>query len=185
MKKKIIVAVLLLGAALCGYFGYAHYIREKTEENKDRLVLYGNVEIRRVNLGFRVSGRISEIMFDEGEEIKKGETIARLDREPYEYAHAIALAQMENASENFAKLEAGNRPQEIEQARASLNERIASLDVLESDFKRMEQFVASNAVSVQEYKTPLRGETRRSPGSSSPKRISISCLKVFGRRTSR
>jgi HlyD family secretion protein len=153
MIKKIIVILALLFLVVGGYFVCQHYIQTLRRVAPDQLTLYGNVELRRVNLGFRVFGRISEILFEEGENIKKGEVIARLDREPYEDAHAVAIAQVEVAQENYAKLEAGNRPQEIEQAHAVSNERQASLNVLESDLKRAKQLIKTLAITVQEYET--------------------------------
>lgn len=153
MMKKAIFALILIVVVCGGYGAYRHFEREKQVDNEKYLTLYGNVEIRRVNLGFRVSGRISEIRFEEGDKIRKGEVIARLDREPYEDSHAVAAAQVESARENYAKLEAGNRPQEIQQARASVDERIASLNVLESDFKRAKQLVDDRVISEQEFET--------------------------------
>lgn len=150
MLKKFfalaIVAALLGG----GYFLWRH---EAKVEAGNELLLHGNVEIRRVNLGFRVSGRISELLYEEGDFIEKGKIIARLDRVPYEDAHAVAAAQVESARVNFEKMETGNRPQEIEQARATVNERLASLNVLESDFKRARQLVENRVISEQEYET--------------------------------
>ncbi|MDR1270120.1 MAG: efflux RND transporter periplasmic adaptor subunit, partial [Planctomycetaceae bacterium] len=154
MIRKIILVflffLLLLGG---GYFVRQYYIQTKQDIDRNQLTLYGNVEIRRVNLGFRVFGRISEILFEEGESIKKGEVIARLDREPYEDTHTVAMIQVEMAQENYAKLEAGNRPQEIEQARATLNERQAGLNVLESDLKRAKQLIKNLAITEQEYES--------------------------------
>lgn len=155
MFKKIIVVLLLLGLAGGGYFAWQYYAKAEQQKSLDYLTLYGNVEIRRVNLGFRVSGRISEILFEEGDSIKKGEVIARLDLEPYQDIRAAAAAQVESARENYAKLEAGNRPQEIEQARATLNERIASLNVLESDLRRARQLIEDRVISEQEFETVL------------------------------
>lgn len=157
MFKKIIVLLSLLAVGVGGYFAWQcygkPYVLAKRQENDGFITLYGNVEIRRVNLGFRVPGRISEIRFEEGDAIKKGEVIARLDREPYEDNKAVATAQVESARENFAKLEAGNRPQEIEQARATLHERAASLNVLESDFRRSKQLFEDRVISEQEFET--------------------------------
>ncbi|MDR2115566.1 MAG: secretion protein HlyD [Planctomycetaceae bacterium] len=151
IKKIVVILCLLLILFGGGYFVRQYW--ESTGQNisNDYLILYGNVEIRRVNLGFRVFGRISEILFEEGDVVKKGEIIARLDREPYEDTFAVALAQVEMARENYAKLEAGFRPQEIKQARATLNGRIANLNVLESDFKRAQQLVEDNVVTIQEF----------------------------------
>jgi HlyD family secretion protein len=151
MLKRILILLLLTLLGSGGYFAWQYYVPTEQPENSDHLTLYGNVEIRRVNLGFRVSGRISEILFDEGDTIKKGEPIARLDQEPYEDTYAVAAAQVESAEANLGKLNAGNRPQEIEQARATLNERIASVNVLESDFKRIKLLFENGTVAEQEF----------------------------------
>jgi HlyD family secretion protein len=153
MIKKIILFLVLFLLVVVGYFLWQYYIQTTQNIDRNQLTLYGNVELRRVNLGFRVFGRISEILFEEGESVKKGDVIARLDREPYEDAHAVAIAQVEIAQENYAKLETGNRPQEIEQARAVLKERQAGLNVLESDLKRAQQLIKTLAITAQEYET--------------------------------
>ena len=41
------------------------------KDKKDELLLYGNIEIREVNLSFRVSGRLKELYFEEGDYVKK------------------------------------------------------------------------------------------------------------------
>ena len=151
--KKVVVLLLIFGLGIASYFGWQYMNTARQQEEHGILTLFGNVEIRRVNLGFRVSGRISEILFEEGDTVKKGETIARLDREPYEDALAIAATQVEGAKESLAKLEAGNRPQEIEQARATLNERLASLNVLESELRRSEQLLERRAITEQDFET--------------------------------
>lgn len=151
MLKRIVILLFLILAGSGGYFLWQHNALTKKQQNTDVLTLYGNVEIRRVNLGFRVSGRITDIAFDEGSAIKKGEPIALLDREPYEESHAVAAAQVESAKENYARLLAGNRPQQIEQARATLHERIASLNVLASDFKRSAQLIENRTITEQEF----------------------------------
>ncbi len=153
--KKAFALLILAALAVGGYFAYEHYIREKNDVNTDILTLYGNVDIRRTNLGFRVSGRISEFRFEEGDRIREGETVAAMDREPYEDAVAVAAAQVEHAEVNYEKLLAGNRPQEIEQARATLAERIASLTLLESDLRRVTKLVKDAAVSQEDYETVL------------------------------
>ena len=51
--------------------------------NKNELIFYGNIEIRQVDLGFRVAGRIKKMLFEEGDMLKKGDLIAILDDTPY------------------------------------------------------------------------------------------------------
>ncbi|MDR2346797.1 MAG: efflux RND transporter periplasmic adaptor subunit [Planctomycetaceae bacterium] len=152
MKKFFLFLVNLILFAAC-YFVYQYWNLTDPNIRNNNLEFYGNVEIRRVNLGFRVFGRITEIYFEEGDIVKKGEVIARLDQEPYEDTIAIAVTQVEIARENYAKLEAGYRQQEIKQARAALNGRIATLNVLESDFKRSQQLITDNVITIQELES--------------------------------
>lgn len=151
--QKTVALIILLCIGIGAYFSWNPITVTKLQEESDILALYGNVEIRRANLGFRVPGRISDILFAEGDTVKKGEIIARLDREPYEDILAVAAAQVECAEANYLRLETGNRPQEIEQARATLNERMASLKVLESDVQRTERLYKSNTITLQEFET--------------------------------
>jgi HlyD family secretion protein len=58
----------------------------KERPNPHELTLWGNVEIRQVDLGFRVGGRIAKMFFEEGDEIKKGDLLAILDDAPYRAA---------------------------------------------------------------------------------------------------
>ncbi len=155
MTKKIIILLIVLSVGIGGYFGWQHLAAAKLREEQDILTLYGNVEIRRVNLGFRVSGRISEILYKEGDKIEKGAVIARLDREPFEDSLAVAKAQIRTSESNYEKLKTGNRPQEIEQARATVNQREATLKVLEADCVRAEQLIESKTISQQEYDTAV------------------------------
>ena len=153
--KKIVILLLLICLGTGVYFAWQHFHDAELQKEYDHLTLYGNVEIRRVNLGFRVSGRITEIHFREGDEIKKGDIIARLDREPFEDNLAVAEAQIQSATANYEKLQTGNRPQEIEQAKATVIQREASLKVLEADFSRAKQLIVSKTISQQDYDTVL------------------------------
>jgi HlyD family secretion protein len=153
--KKIIIPLLLLVAGIGGYFHWQHWKEVQFQEEHDFLTLYGNVEIRRVNLGFRVSGRITEILFKEGDKIEKGTVIARLDEEPFEDSLAVAQAQVRAAEANYAKLKTGNRPQEIEKAKAAVDQWEATLKILEANYARVSQLLASKTTTQEEYETSI------------------------------
>ena len=150
--KKLLAFLILIGL-VGGVFAYRQTTAVKQLEENEFLTLYGNVEIRRVNLGFRVGGRLEKICFEEGDAIKKGQTIAALDKVPYEDAVAAATAQVEKAEADYERLRTGNRPQEIEQARATVNERDAGLKVLESDLKRATKLIDDKVITPQEFET--------------------------------
>ncbi len=51
--------------------------------HSNELVLFGNVDIRQVDLGFRVRGRVDKVFVDEGDFVTKGQLIALLDQVPF------------------------------------------------------------------------------------------------------
>ena len=153
--RKIIVFLILAALIGGGVVAYRHSTATGQLEENEFLTLYGNVEIRRVNLGFRVGGRLEKMFFEEGDVIEKGQTIAELDKVPYEDAVAVATAQVEKAQADYERLQTGNRPQEIEQARATVNERSASLNVLESDLKRAAKLIEDKVITSQEFETSV------------------------------
>jgi multidrug efflux pump subunit AcrA (membrane-fusion protein) len=71
MKKRLIFTILLIIAGYAGYFYYTHL----PQKVADKLTLFGNVEIRHVDMGFRVEGKIQNMFFEEGDYVKKGQVM--------------------------------------------------------------------------------------------------------------
>jgi HlyD family secretion protein len=150
MKKK----VLLLGLAAvvaAGIFGYRYWQQERSVNGGDTLTLYGNVDIRKVDLGFRVGGRIEQVFFEEGRQIHRGDRVAVLDRTPYENEVALAQAARDRAAAERDRLESGSRPQEIRQARAQVAEYEASLHAFQEEFQRNQVLVVEKVISLQSF----------------------------------
>ncbi len=121
------------------------------EQKSDESKFYGNVDVRTVSLGFRVSGKIKNIYFEEGEKVKKGDVIASLDDSLYqEYVKQIN-AQIEVQKAKIQKLEKGYRKEEIEKAKALLLEKEVALKKAKSDLNRHEELLASQSISQQNY----------------------------------
>ena len=105
MKKRAIVAILILLIIAA-----AVYLLTKKKPNPDELTLYGNIEIRQVDLSFQVPGQISLMLKEEGDSVKKGELVALLDDRDYksnlEKAAADVLktsALSKDASSKYAR----------------------------------------------------------------------------------
>src|SRR5574344_1332037 len=103
--KKIIIIIFVFFVAYVIYY-YQH--RQKPINSE--LQLYGNVEIRQVNLGFRVEGRIQKLFYEEGDYVKKGSIVARLDSTNYRANYEKSLADIDmnrhinaNASRKLAR----------------------------------------------------------------------------------
>jgi HlyD family secretion protein len=140
-KPLIAIAALALVAAVLVWRSLAE--RASTDE----LTLYGNVDIREVELAFRVPGRLLEMDFDEGDAVTAGQQIARLDPETYVEALAVADARVEQSRAMLEKLESGTRPQEVQRARDAVRAAQAQFDNARSDFERQTGLAASGASS--------------------------------------
>ncbi len=113
-STRLIVLAIAGLAAAGGVWWWAH----QTAPNSD-LVLQGNVEVRQVNLGFKVGGRLQVLDVDEGDAVTAGQRLASLDKVYFADAIAQIKAQRDQLKANLAKMEAGNRPEEIAQAEAA------------------------------------------------------------------
>jgi HlyD family secretion protein len=124
--KKLVKIVVILGVAAA----IAFVVKTKLSESnavEDPLTLYGNVDIRQVSLGFRTSGRIGTMVYEEGDAVKEGQLLASLDKGPLKDNLALFRAQVNVTEAAVAKLEAGTRREgiaiassELEVARASV-----------------------------------------------------------------
>jgi HlyD family secretion protein len=112
-------------------------------------MLYGNVEIRQVDLSFNAEGTVLDMPKREGDRVKQGETIAELDPATYQSALDLAIARRDAAKAQLDVLLAGTRPEQIEQARANLAAAQASFANAEATFERQKSLTASNASTKQ------------------------------------
>ncbi|MCX6986159.1 MAG: efflux RND transporter periplasmic adaptor subunit [Lentisphaerae bacterium] len=115
------------------------------------MTLYGNVDIRQVNLGFRVSGRIEKMLFEEGDKVKTGDVIAVLDKKPYEDSVNLFQAQIEELTAILGKLKSGYRAEEIAKEKANVAERRASYELQEKNLERAKTLFEKNVISRQAY----------------------------------
>ena len=142
-RKRTIVIVAVIAAAVL-----AAVIWTRRAGNDDgALVLYGNVDIREVQLAFRQPGRVLEMLFEEGDAVSAGARVATLDPEPYREALAVAEASVRVVAAEVARLHGGLRPQEITRAREELNRARAAATDAERNFQRQAGLLASQAIS--------------------------------------
>jgi HlyD family secretion protein len=149
----------VIGLAAVGLLAIAalttHAFGLLSPHKDQRLVLSGNVDIRQVDLGFRVMGRIATIPFEEGAHVPAGAVLARLDAAPYEAAAATAHSQVSVAGAQLLKQRNGNRKQDIAQARDRLSETQALLVRAKADLDRRTPLLKTGAVSQALYDATL------------------------------
>jgi HlyD family secretion protein len=143
--KKIAALVLLLAAVGVGaWFSLCC----KTAPDGDP-ILYGNVEVRQVNLAFNVEGRLVEMLVEEGDRVTAGQVMARMDGGQYQDAVRLAEARLEVQGAQLAKLEAGSRPEEIDQAAAEVAQAEAAAINARATFERVDVLAKQKDASQQ------------------------------------
>ena len=126
------------------------------------LVLYGNVDIREVTIGFRVAGRVEKLEVDEGDAVTAGQELAQLDPVPLELEASEARANAAALGRRMDLLQKGYRPELIAQGRATVSEQQAALTQAEQSLVRQQQLKGTGAVAEHVYDDALaaRDEAR-------------------------
>ena len=175
--RVVFVALFLALAASGGYAWYAGLVNPRKlaellpwqmEPRPVALMLHGNVDVRQVNLAFKVEGRIASLNVDEGDPVAVGAVVATLDRRYFEDELRLARAQRDAQAATLARLEHGSRPEEIAEARALVAEREATVARTDLYVKRVEKLVASNSVTRRNATTPRPRRASLGPSSSRP-----------------
>lgn len=87
MKK--ILLLLLIAGGICYAFWQQH-----RHHPLDKIILFGNVDIRQIDISFQVGGVIENMPFDEGTAVKKGDLLAELDAKDYQENYLKAVAEV-------------------------------------------------------------------------------------------
>jgi len=116
-----------------------------------RLRLSGMVEATDAQLGFQATGRIEEITVREGDPVKAGAELARLDRTEVRARKEQAEAQVAAAQALLSELESGFRSEEIAQARAARDAAQERLTDAERDLERTRKLHDGGAVSQEMF----------------------------------
>jgi HlyD family secretion protein len=117
MKRRLLIGVLVAVAAAAA--GLTWWLRQSPGEPRE-LVLYGNVDLRQVQLSFNNSERIAAVLVQEGDRVRQGQLLARLDTRRLEPQVSQAEAETAAQKQIVQRLRSGSRPEEIAQARANV-----------------------------------------------------------------
>jgi HlyD family secretion protein len=145
MNKRLLAAPVILAVVIAGVW----WMLRTDGEAPKRLELHGNVDIREVELAFNASGRIDEVLVQEGDRVTKDQPLARLDTTRLQLALTQAEALAAAQRSQVAKLKAGSRPEEVRQAQAQRDAARASADDARAVFERQQALVAQHFVSQQ------------------------------------
>jgi HlyD family secretion protein len=147
MKKPIII---ILALAAVGAAAWIYHEKGKKPDN--RIVVSGNIELTEVNIAFKTAGRLIERTVDEGDAVKKGQVIARLDRDQLVAQRQRETAGLESAQSQLAQAETALEWEkatlagDIEQKRGDVAANEARLAELQNGARPQEKLDAQAAV---------------------------------------
>lgn len=101
--RKFFIFLFFIAVISAVVWTYIFY--KSKEAEKDHIVLYGNVDVRQVDLGFRVSGRVETLYFEEGDLVHQGALMAAIEKQPYGDEVLQAKATVESISNSLKNAE--------------------------------------------------------------------------------
>ncbi len=111
--------------------------------------------LREVSVGSKLAERVAELAVDEGDPVKKGQVICRLDTTGTKLRIAESRATLAMAQAELADREAGLRENEIKQKEAEVEEERAKVKKLKLDADRARTLFAKGVIADAERDTVL------------------------------
>ncbi|HET6421659.1 MAG TPA: efflux RND transporter periplasmic adaptor subunit [Geobacteraceae bacterium] len=148
MKKKVLAIAVLVAAAAAA----AIYYGARNAGRKSGIIrVSGNIEVTTVELSFKIPGRVAARLVDEGETVKAGQLVAKLDDQDLVQEVAGKEAEVQAARAALAELETGYRKEDIAQAAAALQRVKADADRLKADFVRQQALFKKEVISRRDF----------------------------------
>ena len=112
----------------------------------------GRIEGETQEIGLRpqLSGRIVQVLIQEGQSVERGQVLLRLDDRRQRYEVALASAELDLAQAQLERLLNGARAEEREEAQALHRAKMAELEQAQLTWKRTQPLRLADAVSQQE-----------------------------------
>lgn len=165
----VVLSVLLLAVSLflivAGIRAAGvHWFDKSAQAPGDTLTLYGNIDLREVQLAFNESGRITGMLAQAGDAVKTGQLLASLDKRRYLADLQRAQASLDAKQAALQRLLSGSRPQDIARLRAVVEADKAELKAKRLTYQRLVRLVRQKAgtqQSLDEARAAMQAATGR------------------------
>lgn len=152
MKKKLLLAGILFLMTVTVFL----ISRLGNREESGVFAASGNVEVTEVDIGFKIPGRVVELLAEEGQKVKKGDRLAVIDSAELEGIVEQQRAYLGEMRARLEELRAGSRSQEIEQAKANVSYAEAEFNKAKKDYERAEMLYKNGAISASQFDAASR-----------------------------
>jgi len=171
VRKKILAVIA--AAAVLFFVGKYIYDYFESPLQSGVMTLYGNVDVRQVDISFQVGGRVEQIHFEEGDKVLPGQLMGVLDKRPFQdkvreaEANVASIANnLENAERVYTRRKAliGNGSVSVEDLQnseanrnillANLQQAEASLALAQTDLEYTEVYAPSEGIILTRIREP-------------------------------
>lgn len=142
--------VLLLSAVCLVIIVVSVVVMRRAPKGAKGLKVSGTIEVTSVELSFKVPGRLAQRLVDEGETVRTGQLIARLEDDELKDERSARSAEQRAAQAGLADLQAGSRREEIAQGEAALARMKADADRLAKDAVRAEGLYRREVIALKD-----------------------------------
>jgi HlyD family secretion protein len=139
-KNKNLIMIIAAILLLCGIFVLVKMNMTGTEN----LVVQGNIKTEETDLNSKIAGNVDQILVEEGQQVKKGDTLIVISSETIEAKKQQAEAATAAAEAQYDKALNGARSQEVAQAKAAY-------DLAEKTYQRVKTLYEQEAISANQY----------------------------------
>ncbi|MDR3691869.1 MAG: efflux RND transporter periplasmic adaptor subunit [Fimbriimonas sp.] len=172
-RPKLIRPILILGVV--GLVGYYYYRINANRPPDGVIVASGSIEATETTISPKVAGRLLTLKVDEGDDVRKGQVVARIDDTELSAQLGQAQAALQAAQAKLDLALHGNRPEQIRQAEAQLS--AARSTALGS--RRVLGSSQRNILTVLDLRTQLDAAESRLPVEEAAYRQSVQSLKLI------
>ena len=158
--------ILALGLALIVAVGAYLYSRRDGQAAAGVLRVSGNIEVTSAEVGFKIPGRVIERLVTEGDEVRQGQVIARLESGDLGQQVALREASLAEAQSAYDEQVAGSRPEEIAAVAAALDRARADAEKARMEFARQRDMFERKLTSAQAFDAARMDSDRSRRGSA-------------------
>lgn len=148
MKRLIPIVILLAAAVAAGLWFYPRWKAKPATANE--IALSGNIEAHESLVSFKVAGRIVDLPIEEGQQVKEGDLLARLEDSDFKQMVRIDESAVDVRQSSLALMLAGTREQEIKALQQSVIDAQADLALKNTDRDRAQQLYGKDEISAQD-----------------------------------
>lgn len=148
-KRKsynLLIGIIAL-LAIVIFVAIAGYIVSRPEPP----VIQGQAEATEYRVSGKVPGRIEQFYASEGDFVRKGDTLVKIDSPEVKARLAQAKAARSAAEAQKAKTLAGTRQEQIAGAYELWQQALVNEDIMRKSFERVERLYGQNVISAQKY----------------------------------